>query len=194
MTDLKMSKLDLDSEMETAENFRQKAEEALQSLQENTDSYMRREGMMQGLSIALQVFDAGELARITLCILISISVKEEKYMAVLAHFPYSGFDLGHPHLTLTLGFKENDHAIFSWNLTLTLGPRRFKEMSPYIISPMGSNYNEKNNANQKEAKNSPISDFLSGKKHVLSLLHGEKVGEASLISNQSDSKKKKFTY
>ena len=93
MIDLKMSKLDLDCEMETAENFRQKAEETLQSLQENTNSYMRREGLMQGLSIALGAFDAGELARITLCFLISMSVKEEKYMAVLAHFPYSGFDL-----------------------------------------------------------------------------------------------------
>lgn len=93
MIDLKMSKLDLDCEMETAENFRQKAEETLQSLQENTNSYMRREGLMQGLSLALEVFDAGELARITLCFLISMSVKEEKYMAVLAHFPYSGFDL-----------------------------------------------------------------------------------------------------
>lgn len=58
MIDLKMSKLDLDCEMEIAENFRQKAEETLQSLRENTNSYMRREGLMQGLSIALGAFDA----------------------------------------------------------------------------------------------------------------------------------------
>ena len=32
-------------------------------------------------------------------------------------------------------------------------------MLPYIISPMGSNYSEKNNANPNEAKNSRISDF-----------------------------------
>ena len=31
----------------------------------------------------------------------------------MSEFPYTGFDLGgHAHLTLTLRFQENDHALF----------------------------------------------------------------------------------
>ena len=44
-------------------------------------------------------------------------------------------------------------------------------MSLYISSPTGSNRNEKNNANQKEAKDGPISDFherISAKNNIYS--------------------------
>ena len=53
---------------------------------------------------------------------------------------------------------------------------------------MGRNYNEKNNANQKEVKSSPISDFSEREKaRPIPAPRRKKVGEASLISNQSDS-------
>ena len=63
-------------------------------------------------------------------------------------------------VVINVTMNKEDPARPPSHLTLTLGPRRFKEMSPYIISPMGINRNnDKNNANQKEAKNGHISDF-----------------------------------